>query len=314
MSTCRNVDEFPRDVKAFHSMWSGSDEVALEHGLEKRFEVDTTTPVGWMLADFTAVVGAMECDIKDSKLTEDILYIVCDRCVIVALADRVVITANYCVALHKAITPLMDLISAKESAVQWSSFMRKNTASPWSVATEDTLLAVEYSNLKECFPAGNSFLLGPLDAVHYFYFVYDNIDRSVPSAETDLQVNVVLHNTQSSPRSVTRLGFQPTSKTGEIYHRCATNGSTYEVSRLLSADGVNSCCYESNGLVTSEKIDNLVRDFKPTSFSVTALVDVNCPTPVNPKAMSFEGYQLENCASNEFAHGCTVVKTVYSMA
>lgn len=314
MAECRTVDEFPRDVKAFHNMWSGSDEVDVERGLEKRFEVDITSTVGWMLEDFTTVVSAMGCEVKDSQLTEDILYIVCDRCVIVAIADRVVVTANFCVALHKAIVPLMDLVSAKESTVQWSSFMRKNTASPWSATTEDTLLALEYSNLKECFPAGNSFLLGPLDAVHYFYFVYDNIDRSVASAETDLQVNVVLHNTQSSPRSVTRLGYQPASKASDIYHRCSTNGSTYEVSRLLSVDGVSSCCYESNGIVSSEKIDSLVRDFKPTSFSVMALVDINCPTPVNPKAMAFEGYQLENCTSNEFAHGCTIVKTVYSLA
>lgn len=314
MSECRGVDEFPRDVKAFHNMWSSTHEVDVERGLEKRFEIDVAAPVAWKVEHFVETIESLSCDLKDAKEEEGVLYVVCDRCIIVALVDRIVVTANFCVPLHNAITPLMDLVASKGTAVQWSSFMRKNTASPWAVASEDTLLAVEYSSLKERFPEGNSFLIGPLDAVHYFYYVYDNIDRTAGKVETDLQVNIVLHNTQSSPRAVTRLGFVPTSKANDIHHRCCTKGSVYEVSRLLSNDGVKSCCFETNGHITNDRIATLVRDFMPTSFSITTLVDIDCPTPVNPKGMSFEGYVLDNCAANEFAHGCTVLKTVYTLA
>lgn len=310
------TDDYPRTLRGMASLIGAKNSNAPKSGLEKRIELDVVgnlrdiTP-----ADLAPIMEAVQCVIVEANEEQDIRFIVGDHCLIVIAPTKIIFTADSSILIHKSLPLWVELMREKECNIEWSSFMRKNTTAPWSA--QDAILAEEYTELKNSFPNGNAFLFGPLDADHYFYYIYDGVDRNRVSSPTekamDLQVNVALHDVDHVP-VIEALGLRKTNKGGTVYQRCmAIAEGKYQTVRMLQDEqGANACMMESNA--DSIPLATLVEQFCPSRFSVTYLVDPNCPDgdSFDATALTFECYRKDVQMTNEFTGGYHVSKATFT--
>lgn len=310
------TDDYPRTLRGIASLIGAKNTNAPKSGLEKRIELDIRGDLSTIaVADLVPIMETVKCSIVDSFDEDDIRFVVGDHCLIVITPTKIIFTADSAILIHKSLPAWTALLSERECTVEWSSFMRKNTTTPWSA--QDSVLAEEYTDLKHTFPDGNAFLFGPLDADHYFYYVFDGVDRSRVASPTDkamdLQVNVALHDVEQIP-VIETLGLRKTNKSGTVYQRCmAIAPGKYQTVRMLQDEqGSNSCMVESNA--DSIPLATLVEQFCPSRFSVTYLVDPNCPDgeTFDASALTFECYRKDVQMTNEFTGGYHVSKATFT--
>ena len=324
------TEQPPETPLRLMSLWGGFAETAKdETGPEKRLEMDfrpfdhaskaeVFTPQKW-----TSVLEHIEC--YGGKVSENDggLSIVCEQAVLVLNPQKLVIITCASVELHRAISFILDMCKEFALQVQWASFMRKNTTSPWAHASGQGM-ALEYSLLKTAFPSGRPFLVGPLDSDHYFYFVYDDIHRETGVLEDDVQVNVLMYEVKCNDADYRRLAEDilcagdakrlnfHSGKDGFV--ACATHAMDYfETLRFSSGKLGGVLSFETN--VNSEEayrvsISKLVDTSAPERFSVVLLLDPKCAPIEEPNhaPMRYQGYSLLNVATTEFEHGYVVRK------
>jgi S-adenosylmethionine decarboxylase len=313
-------DDLPSSVHSLMSLWGGFDEPAnaIDSGLEKRLEIGiTATNKDGLLQDRDAlyrVLDTISNVTSMSQLGNDsaVLTIHCERCVAVIAAKRLVVLASPDVAIHKAILPLLNLCSTLNCVVEWMSFMRKNTTSPWEAATPELsqIMAGEYADLKEAFPKGKSFLFGPVDTDNYFFFVYDNVNRKTSVVENDVQINAVLYNVKSHIDT-------------KLEQRVdIVEGDEYEVTRTFSLDACTPCLtYETNcSKLSTDRLRKLLNDNQPDRFTLITLFDPHSDMAVRIRAGdrcgldAFDGFYLDNRTVNEFASGYAIHKLLFVRA
>lgn len=317
-------DDYPRTLHQMASLIGAKNSAAPKSGLEKRIELDilpinANNNSAFEIAanDLINVLESIDCHIVDTLVEEDITFFICDHCLVVVAPTKIIFTADSAILIHKTLTHWMNLLKTKEYRVEWSSFMRKNTTAPWSA--HDAILAEEYTELKAAFPNGNAFLFGPLDADHYFYYIFDGVERLGASAVSentramDLQINVALHDVEQVP-VIEALGLRKTNKSGTVYQRCmAIAPGKYQTVRMLQDEQKsNTCVVESNA--DSIPLATLVEQFCPSRFSVTYLVDPNCPKgeTFDASALTFESYRKDVQMTNEFTGGYHVSKATFT--
>lgn len=323
-------DEFPSTVQGLMSLWGGFDEPAnvTDSGCEKRFEVDVMITEGdaqGLLAvghhQWQELLNHLKEDISETKEFASLSWIRTPQCALIVTKEKVIVTASAVTLLHLLVAPMMELCKEKGLRVKWSSFMRKNIASPWDPENEmNHVMASEYAELKQAFPPGKSFLIGPVDGDHYFYFVYDALNRKDTSAvlEADVQVNLVMYN-------VTPESHQGENSNGKVVQRCTpldNKSDEYETLRQFVACGQRCVTFETNATTDAhaDRIATLLEEFQPDRFTLITLFDL---ATVSAQRYAkgdrcgldkFAKYKTENCFTNEFARGYTVRKTVFVRA
>jgi S-adenosylmethionine decarboxylase len=309
------------------SLWGGFDEPAnvTDSGCEKRYEVDVNVSESGnsLLAiakqQWQVLMNHLKEEICETKEFEALTWIRTPQCAIIVTKERVVVTSSAVTLLHLLVAPLTELCNTMGN-VQWSSFMRKNIASPWEPDNEmNHVMASEYAELKQAFPQGKSFLIGPVDGDHYFYFVYDALNRKHRAVqENDAQVNLVMYN-------VAPEAHQGESSNGKVVQCCTpldNKADEYEALRHFYACGQRCVTFETNATTEAhaDRIVELLEEFQPDRFTLITLFDL--ATVVAQRYAKgdrcgldkFAKYKTENCFTNEFAHGYTVRKTVFVRA
>jgi S-adenosylmethionine decarboxylase len=294
-------------------------------GLEKRLELDlvASTHQGMlevMDEQWNALFECLdECGSTTTR-SEGLRIFKTSKAMVVVARTRVIITSSAEVMLHTIIDPLLRLCREHRCTVEWSSFMRKNRSSPWTDHETNQVMAAEFLALKRAFPRGASHLFGPLDGDHYFYFIFDGIDRRIPDAvlEDDVQVNVVMYGVKSDAVSLNG----GTAKSG-VLQECvilsdpmSIHADAYESTRRFeSTSSVPIVTYETNASVHFDhesRIAQLVKQYAPERFTLMTLFD---PHSVLAKrtlgATIGSDYTIENRATTEFAPGYVVCKTMF---
>lgn len=315
--------DFPSSVRGLMSLWGGFDEPAnvTDSGCEKRLEIDIQVEAG--SADlhsvtkdqWAAVLASIQQSIIKVQGSQNAVQAFhTAECLLLVVRDKVIVTSSATVLLHQLLTPLMRVCTQVVGAhVEWSSFMRKNTASPWEPDNAmNHVMASEYADLKNTFPQGRSFLIGPVDGDHYFYFVHDAVNRKRSAVvEDDVQVNLVMYNVQLDTE------LEPKNVTQDCVVLPAAKGE-YETLRFFNACGQPCATFETN--TSSEdhanRIASLLELYKPDRCTLITLFD---PSTNMARRLAkgdrcgldkFENFTVENRCTNEFAHGYVVRKTM----
>lgn len=309
------------------SLWGGFDAPTnvTDSGCEKRFELDVNLSSednqGLLAVDkekWHGVLRIINESVLEYKALDALHWLRTAQCAVIVTKDKVIVTSSAVTLLHLLVAPLIHVCN-QVGVVEWSSFMRKNIASPWDPDNEmNHVMASEYAELKQAFPRGKSFLIGPVDGDHYFYFVHDALNRASGNVvENDAQVNLVMYNVKAATSN--------DAAAKEVVQSCNTldnKTDEYEALRQFTACGQRCVTFETNSTtqIHANRIAELLEEYAPDRFTLLTLFD---PSTVVAKRFSkgdkcgldkFANYRLENCFTNEFAHGYTVRKTVFVRA
>ncbi|KPI87025.1 putative S-adenosylmethionine decarboxylase proenzyme- like [Leptomonas seymouri] len=294
-------DEFPKSVHALMSLWGGFANPTdySDSGLEKRLELDFAAPVAFTtfsLAELEEVLGAANQELEHFSQAEGVLAMEMTQSILILTPNKVVVSSASEVMLHLVLKPMLALLAAKNIEVEWGSYLRKNTTSPWCADSETSdIMAQEYADLKAAFPAGKSFLTGPVNSDHYFNFVYDDVERHDERKEEDVQVNVFLYDVMDGLSE---------KKKGEQLFTALPNGE-YEVTRTFPAMPCVSFETNAKAAITSPaRVQQLVGTFQPAHFTIVALQDKDTDgAALRHNFQSFASYVLQNRTVNHFGEG-----------
>ncbi|KAK7195477.1 S-adenosylmethionine decarboxylase proenzyme- like [Novymonas esmeraldas] len=296
-------DEFPESVHALMSLWGGfaNPTSCSDSGLEKRLEFDFATPVEpltFAVAELEEVLAAAGQELHHASHEAGLLSLEMTQSIVIVTPHKLVVTSASDVMLHRVLTPALALLAAKGVCVEWASYLRKNTTSPWCAKSETSdIMAQEYAGLKAAFPTGRSFLTGPVDGDHYFNFVYDGVDRAAAAVHTeeDVQVNVFLYDVAA--------GVAEGQKTTQRFQALPTG--EYEVTRTFTE--VPCVSFETNAraaMATPARVQELVDTYAPAHFTIVALQDKDADGPaLRRNFQAFHAYTLQNRTVNFFGEG-----------
>ncbi|CAJ1014290.1 Adenosylmethionine decarboxylase, putative [Leishmania lindenbergi] len=270
-----------------------------DSGLEKRLELDFDTSVdvqAFKVAELEDVLAAAGQELQHHSPAKDLLSLEMTQSILIVMKQKLVVTSASEVMLHQLITPIIAFLKSKGVRVEWASYLRKNTTSPWCTDSETSdIMAQEYAELKAAFPTGKSFLTGPVDGHHYFNFVYDGVNRVAERKEEDVQVNMFLYDVAE--------GLDEVDKTTQRF--LALPNGEYEVTRTFA--GVPCVSFETNAkaaVTTPNRVQELVDTFRPAYFTIAALQDKDADGPALRRNFhAFHAYTLQNRTVNFFGEG-----------
>jgi S-adenosylmethionine decarboxylase len=270
-----------------------------DSGLEKRLELDFAAAVPastFTVAELEAVLASAQQEVRHCTEAEGLMAMEMTQSILILTPRKMIITSASEVMLHQALKPTLDLLAAKMVVVEWASYLRKNTTSPWCAESETSdIMAQEYADLKAAFPSGKSFLTGPVNSDHFFNFVYDDVERAVERKEEDVQVNVFLYGV-----------VDHVSETQKCEQRfTALPNGEYEVTRTFAVLPCVSFETNAKAAVTSPaRVQELVDTFQPAHFTIVALQDKDTDgAALRRNFQSFTSYTLQNRTVNHFGEG-----------
>ncbi|KAL7696554.1 S-adenosylmethionine decarboxylase proenzyme-like [Lotmaria passim] len=294
-------DEFPESVHALMSLWGGfaSPTDYSDSGLEKRLELDFAAAMPastFTVAELEAVLATAQQELRHVTQAEGLLAMEMTQSILILTPYKLIVTSASEVMLHQVLKPALALLEAKAVEVEWASYLRKNTTSPWCAESETSdIMAQEYADLKAAFPAGKSFLTGPVDSDHFFNFVYDDVERQTQRREEDVQVNVFLYDVVN--------GLGDTQKCEQRF--TALPDGEYEVARTFAA--MPCVSFETNSkaaVMSPARVQHLVDTFQPAHFTIVALQDKDTDgAALRRNFQSFDAYTLQNRTVNHFGEG-----------
>ncbi|KEG14434.1 S-adenosylmethionine decarboxylase proenzyme [Trypanosoma grayi] len=311
-------DKYPDSVQALMAVWGGFDAPrgSGDCGLEKRLELDfrgVVVPTAIMAEDVAAVMSHAGEALVRHSVRKEIVTFEFTKSVAVLTDNRIVVTAASSVLLHAVLHPLLRLFGKHAIQVEWASFMRMNTASPWTATCEmSDIMAQEYADLKSAFPSGHPYLTGPVDRDHFFYFVYDAIDRNRPDArsEEDVQINIYMYNVRTDDD-----GIEPVKNMQKVVPlsegeyrtlRVATEGAAYPFASFETNAAADA-------LSTTAVVTGLVEKYSPDRFTMVVLQDRNSHLGrLRPVFDDVDGYAIMNRAVNHFGEGYAFHQAVYT--
>lgn len=317
--------DLPTTIHGLMSLWGGFDEPSnvTDSGCEKRLEFDLMeSDQKSVLAiekdQWNAIFASIDDHIDKVTKVSHFECLLTEHCLCIVSESKVVITASAKTLLHKLINPMIALFKSVNSKVEWCSFMRKNVASPWESDNEiNHVMACEYADLKHAFPHGKSFLIGPVDGDHYFFFVHDAIDRRSKDrkvVEDDVQINLVMYNVH------TAADYCHKKITQHCHQVPSEKGDEYEMIRFFDACGQPCVTFETNSTNpnASYRVAEMLKEYKPDRCTLITLFD---PQTESARRFAkgdrcgfdkFDGFQVENRCTNEFAPGYIVRKTMFT--
>ncbi|KAF5226509.1 putative S-adenosylmethionine decarboxylase proenzyme [Trypanosoma cruzi] len=315
-------EEVPESVHALMAMWGGFDgpRNANDCGIEKRLELDfrgVIVPSEVAVLDLESVMSHAGELLERHSAEKGLISLVFGNSLMQLTQRHVIVTSSSSVLLHEILGPLLDLLRSHGIDIEWASFMRMNTTSPWSSLCEmSEIMAQEYAQLKSVFPSGHPYLTGPLDSDHFFYFVYDAIERNVLGAppEDDVQINVYMYNVKTDGSG------DDDDALKSVQQVVPLSETEYEMLRVSTDNMAHPfAAFETNAMIAATKKRELVRGllekFCPDRFTMVVLQD-RC-SPLAQKASIFdemEGYTIMNRATNHFGQGYAFHQTSYIRA
>ncbi|RNF11322.1 S-adenosylmethionine decarboxylase proenzyme [Trypanosoma rangeli] len=304
-------EEIPESVQSLVAMWGGCDAPHSDNdcGIEKRLELDfrgVIEPSDVAVADLASVMSHAGELLEHHSVGNGLVSLMFSNSMLQLTEKLVLVTSSSSVLLHLVLGPLLDLLRSHAFAIEWASFMRMNITSPWSSLCEmSETMAQEYAELKSAFPSGHPYLTGPLDSGHFFYFVYDGIERNVLDAppEDDVQINIYMYNVKTD-------GSRDDSGALKSVRQVLPLSSTeYEILRV-STDSTSHpfASFETNAVMASTKTAELLRGllekFCPDQVMMVVLQDRCCPLSERNNIFDeVKGYTIMNRATNHFGQG-----------
>ncbi|GET90924.1 S-adenosylmethionine decarboxylase proenzyme-like, putative [Leishmania tarentolae] len=293
-------DMFPESVRELMSLWGGFSNPTnySDSGFEKRLELDfvSVNVHPFTIGELENVLAVTGQKLRNHTSAGGLLSLEMTQCIAILTPSKLLVTSASEVMLHQVITPIVELCTSKGMRVEWASYLRKNTTSPWCAESEmSDIMAHEYAELKASFPEGKSFLVGPVDGHHTFNFVYDNIERMTGRKEEDVQVNVFLYGVST--------GLGEVEKTTQRFQ--ALQNDEYEVMRIFA--GIPCITFETNarGAAASPmRVQELLDAFQPTHFILVTLQDRDTDgSALRRNFNAFNSYTLQNRTVNMFGEG-----------
>ncbi|CCW68158.1 unnamed protein product [Phytomonas sp. Hart1] len=314
-------NEYPQSVHALMSLWCGFSPLSegSDSSLEKRLEVDfkyQNSIRKLSVADIETLMGTVDEYLQHHSCEGDFQAFTFSRTLIVLTSKMLTINSSSTVMLHHILGPLLDLLRQFSIQVEWMSFSRRNTMAPWNTQYETSdIMAQEYAELKAAFPTGQSFLLGPVDSEHYFFFTFDAIDRSEDAAvEQDVQINVFLYDIVREEEEEATTDVKSIPKTAhQLIH---LEGNTYEFIRTF--DDISYISFETNALGAMEspvRLQSLLKKFKPSKIVMLALQDRNMdPGMLCRTYDTLPGYTFQSSLTNQFREGYSFCQLTFVSA
>lgn len=316
-------DVYPDSVHSLMALWGGFAPPTQQddRGLEKRLQFDFQTLRGSHTTSFpltadevAEVMRAADQTLVRCEVVSGMVAATLTDSLVVLTPSRLLVTSSSSVMLHRVISPFLALFDAHGLEVEWASFLRKNIVSPWEDSTCETsdIMAEEYAELKAAFPTGHSFLTGPVDAEHYFHFVFDDVVQQAGERETDTQFNAYLYEVPGD-----RLGDAERQEDGVVekpgqqqqQQRLApVLGGVeegYEMQRVFTDSGCVS--FETNASIemfAQSRLPKLLTDFAPQRFTLVMFQDRDVPESTLRRAFcAVPGYKAINRTVNYFSEG-----------
>lgn len=312
----------PQSVHDLMAMWGAFDAPrdADGCGMEKRLELDFCRPIApgdVAVAGLERVMAHAGEAIGRRAAGGGLVALQFDRSVVVLSATRVIVTSAPSVPLHAALRPLLDLLRSHAVDVEWASFMRVNTHSPWTSCEMSDIMAEEYAELKSVFPSGHPYLAGPIDQDHFFYFVYDAIQRHLPDApvENDVQINIYMYNVRAAEECED--DSETLKNTWQVVPLCETEFEMLRVCTDAMAHPFAS--FETNAVAAAKNpaamVKSLLDRFLPDKFTMILLQDRrSLGDPGRAAFQEIDGYTVMNRAMNHFGEGYAFLQIVCTRA
>lgn len=313
-------DELPGSVHDLMAMWGGVGTLrdASGCGMEKRLELDfrcAIVPGDVSVEGLESAMSHAGEVLERSSASGNIVSFYFGRSVVLLTASRIVVTCAPAVLLHLTLRPLLALLEVHGILVEWASFMRMNITSPWDAGDTSDVIAEEYAELKSAFPSGHPYLTGPIDRDHFFYFVYDAIDRGDMDVclENDVQINIYMHNVK------TLYGYD--SNDGDMKNTWSVApllGSEYEMLRVCTdISGDPFVSFETNvawaSLHPTELLKSFFERFCPERLTMFLLLDrCNFVDHWRDAFQDIDGFTIINRAVNHFGEGYAFIQVVYT--
>ncbi|GET90923.1 S-adenosylmethionine decarboxylase proenzyme [Leishmania tarentolae] len=357
MSVSSNTTKDPLTLMA---MWGSMKEYNPEQGFsfegpEKRLEVilrctPETHVDGLRSLDdsvWSDVVGSLNAQIVSRESNEYINSYVLTESSLFVTKDRIILITCGTTTLLNSIPNILEAISAVRGELEWVSFMHKNYSFPWMQKGPHTSLADEFTTLKQHFPTGKPYILGPVDSDHYFLFCYDDIIRPC-SSEDDTQLSMTMYGLDKEQtkywfsdrfistgaetatiRAETHLDhvvdeswtlhdlqFEPCG-----YSINAIRGAEYQTIHITPEDHCSFASYETNSRAAncSDRMKKVLGVFRPQRFTVIVFLDPESPmgkvfnegNGIGVEPEYYPEYSLLHCTTNEFAPGYFAMKSNY---
>lgn len=321
-------DVYPDSVHSLMALWGGfaAPTQQDDRGLEKRLQFDFEMPLSerrgmatpsfpLTVEDVAEAMSVADQAMLHHEVIADMMAITMTDSLVVLTPSRLLMTSSSAVMLHRVLAPFLTLFAERGLAVEWAAFLRKNMLSPWDASDSETsdIMAEEYADLKAAFPSGHSFLTGPVDAEHYFHFVFDNVVQRADEQETDTQFNAYLFEVPSE-----RLGNKQHAEQHIAPVQCEMfpgndkkeeprmeEEGGYEMQRVFADSGCVS--FETNASIQTfarSRLPKLLTTFAPRRFTLVMFQDRDVPEGSLRGALrAVPGYKAINRTVNYFSEG-----------
>ena len=154
-------------------------------GVEKVVEIDFAPglgPANGLLAitreDWDAVLSDAKCTILDSLASASCTAYVLSESSLFVYPLKMVIKTCGTTTLLAALPRLLEITLKLAMRVEWVAYTRKDFKFPQAQKFPHRGPQEEIGYLKELFPEGSAFLMGPVTGDHWLVFVADYVDRA----------------------------------------------------------------------------------------------------------------------------------------
>ncbi|CCW61539.1 unnamed protein product [Phytomonas sp. EM1] len=349
-----------KDPVTLMAMWGSMKDYNPDQGFsfegpEKRLEViirflPETHPDGlYSLEDdvWARVVGTLNAQIVSKENNAHIKSYVLTESSLFVMRNRIILITCGTTTLLNSIPEILKAISAVRAELEWASFMHKNYSFPWEQRGPHTSLSGEIATLKSHFPTGKTYILGPVDSDHYFFFCYDDVIRPY-SNEDDTQLNMTMYGLD---KEQTKYWFSDrfistSAETAAIraathldrlvdetwtFHDLQFEPCGYSVNALREGEyqtihitpehhcsfaSYETNCHDSN---YADRIKNVLSVFRPQRFTVLVFLDPESAVgkayhdthSIGVEPEYFTEYEVFNRTVNEFTPGYVAMKINY---
>lgn len=288
------------------SLWGGFCDK--ETSTEKRLEINFAHPITAAAKVWSSVFAILDRgDVSIGRDNGTLSFLSAAAMMIVTRSKVVLLGGSDC-KMHESVAKIVKILRDESSRINWLMFSKKSSICFWD--ERDASIAAECSTFAELCP-GHAFLLGPIDADHYFCYVHDSIDRAIPSVESDVQVNLVMYGASHDcdhPLPWARAPQQYTEFIGkEGYSYIGTSGAPGAYFLLRAQSQV--VFFETNTEDAVEYTSNLkmlVAKCKPSRFSLFILLDPHSEPSKRDASHSqlvFPSFRIDSKTVNECTPG-----------
>lgn len=224
-------------------------------GPEKVLEIDMTPGPDFGpergLREITRATLDIMCTAANCTILSTMSSSVCDSYVLsesslFVYSHKMIMKTCGTTTLLKALPPFFEATKALGMSIEWMSYTRKDFFFPQAQKFPHRDPNEEITYLKELFPEGDAFILGPMTGDHWFVFVADYVDRPTSDC-VDRTLDMMMFGLDES---AAKLFFQNKDK----YPEMTDVTKAAKIDTLLPGSDIQEHCfdpcgYSMNGLI-----------------------------------------------------------------